>query len=237
MTPIFRAHLALFFRVTEQPLQALYYKMQILVLKWRDIRHKTTKKFPLARVCIPETFCSEHKTVILIDTIWCRAMLPICKSNDPLFPSIPSPFWQSLSVVCSCPLILHARQCWNGDKQTRLFCFGSWSTFMGIDPVLVAVESGSKFSYSRSYIVDLALRYKSCSLNYNWSWILYYFFCCKRCYLDRDNYISDSFLLRWILQIFCMHNSSICFAIIIPDHRLRPADLVCSSDKSSYKDK
>ena len=30
-------------------------------------------------------------------------------------------------------------------------------TFMGIDPVLVVVESGSKFSYSRSYILDLAL--------------------------------------------------------------------------------
>jgi len=29
--------------------------------------------------------------------------------------------------------------------------------FMGIDPVLVAVESGSKFNYSRSYILDLAL--------------------------------------------------------------------------------
>ena len=130
MTLIFRAHLALFFGVTEQPLQALYYKMQIVVLKWRDVRHKTTKKFLLARVCIPETFCSEHKNR---HSHWHHMVpiLPICKSNDPLFPSIPSPFWQSLSVVCSCPPILHARQCWNGDKQTRLFCFGSWSNLYG----------------------------------------------------------------------------------------------------------
>ena len=94
------------------------------------------------------------------------------------------------------------------------FVLALGQTFMGIDPVLVAVESGSKFSYSRSYILDLALRYKSCSLNYNWSWILYYFFCCKRCYLDRDNYISDSFLLRWILKIFSMHNSFICLLLL-----------------------
>ena len=88
------------------------------------------EKFFLARVCIPETFCSEHKNR---HSHWHHMvpMLPICKSNDPLFPSIPSPFWQSLSVVCSCPPILHARQCWNGDKQTRLSCFGSWSNLYG----------------------------------------------------------------------------------------------------------
>ena len=236
MTPIFRAHLALFFRVTEKPLQALYYKMQIVVLKWRDIRHKTTKKFLLARVCIPETFCSEHKTVILIDTIWCQCC-QFVNLMTLFFPQFLLPF----DKVCQLyALVLQSSMRGNVEMAINklvFFVLALGQTFMGIDPVLMAVESGSKFSYSRSYILDLELRYKSCSLNHNWSWILYYFFYCKRCYLDRDNYISDSFLLRWILQIFCMHNSFICFAIIIPDHRLRPADLVCSSDKSSYKDK
>ena len=37
------------------------------------------------------------------------------------------------------------------------FVLALGQTFMGIYPVLVAVESGSKFSYSRSYILDLAL--------------------------------------------------------------------------------
>ena len=31
MTPLFRVHLVLFFRVTEKPLQASYYKIQIVV--------------------------------------------------------------------------------------------------------------------------------------------------------------------------------------------------------------
>lgn len=42
-------------------------------------------------------------------------------------------------------------------SQLVFFVLALGQTFMGIDPVLVAVESGSKFSYSRSYILDSAL--------------------------------------------------------------------------------
>ena len=156
MTPIFRAHLALFFRVTEQPLQALYYKMQIVVLKWRDVRQKTTKNFLLARVCIPETFCSEHKNR---HSHWHHMVpiLPIWNLMTLFFPQFLLPF----DKVCQLyALVLQSSMRRNVEMAINklvFFVLALGQTFMGIYPVLVAVESGSKFSYSRSYILDLAL--------------------------------------------------------------------------------
>ena len=72
-------------------------------------------------------------------------MLPICKSNDPL--SVDALFLQS-SMRGNVEMAIN---------KLVFFVLALGQTFMGIDPVLVAVESGSKFSYSRSYILDLAL--------------------------------------------------------------------------------
>ena len=42
MTPLFRVHLVLFFRVTEKPLQASYYKIQIVVYFYIHTRKAVT---------------------------------------------------------------------------------------------------------------------------------------------------------------------------------------------------
>ena len=157
MTPIFRKHLALFFRVTENPLQVLYYKIQIVVLKWRDIRHKTTKKFLLARACAyPRRFVLNIITVILIDTIWCQCS-QFVNPMTLFFPQFFIPFdkvCQLYAFVLQSSMPGTAEMAIN---QLVFFVLALCQTFMGIDPVLVADESGSKFSYSRSYILDLAL--------------------------------------------------------------------------------